>query len=123
MPGEPVPKGRPRFAVVRGRAMAFTPDKTRVWEETIRVHALKAFVHCPWRKELQGDYGLHVVVRTSQKGKRRGDLDNHAKAASDSLNDVLFDDDSSVSTLLVQFDEAKDGDVGIWVRVWKKDRG
>lgn len=32
IPGEPVAKGRPRLAVVRGRAMAYTPGKTAKWE-------------------------------------------------------------------------------------------
>jgi Holliday junction resolvase RusA-like endonuclease len=39
VPGAPVPKGRPRLSTFGGHARAFTPAKTRRYEDLIRLEA------------------------------------------------------------------------------------
>lgn len=58
IPGEPIGKGRPRAAVVAGRVRAYTPKKTRSYEEgAARVLAAR------WgRAPLRGPVRLYVTA-------------------------------------------------------------
>ena len=55
IPGEPVAKGRPRFA----NGHAFTPNKTRAYEEIVRLHAMQAM---RGKKMLTGPIGILVTA-------------------------------------------------------------
>lgn len=108
VPGEPVAKGRPRIGNVRGRAMAFTPAKTRSYENEIRHYAKEA-----WGDKIPLDglpLTLFVDVYRSipaslSKKKRelalsgvvrpltKPDCSNYGKSAEDALNSVIFRDD------------------------------
>jgi Holliday junction resolvase RusA-like endonuclease len=110
IPGEPVAKGRPRLGTVAGHAMAFTPAKTRRYEDIVRQTAVRE-----WNRPLLADTPLTLSVAffrqipksASKKVKEgmllgsirpigRPDLDNNVKAVIDALNGVVFYDDSAI---------------------------
>jgi Holliday junction resolvase RusA-like endonuclease len=108
--GHPVAKGRPRFT---RSGIAFTPAKTRRWEDDARMVAREAMgerepisgpLRCSvrsyfvppaswpqWKRQAAID-GL--VAHTA-----RPDGDNLAKAAKDALNGVVWRDDAQVVQL------------------------
>lgn len=108
VPGEPVAKGRPRIGLVRGHAMAFTPQKTRAYENEIRHYAKEA-----WGDKIPLDgLALKLIVDVyrsipasmpkkkvalAQQGIVRPltkpDCSNYGKSAEDALNSVIFRDD------------------------------
>lgn len=112
IPGEPVAKGRPRFA----NGHAFTPNKTRAYEEIVRLHAMQAM---RGKKMLTGPIGIRVtayfsIPKNFTKTKReqaisgalrhtkKPDWDNVGKIVSDALNGVVFSDDAKVSRAIVE---------------------
>jgi Holliday junction resolvase RusA-like endonuclease len=116
IPGAPVAKGRPKLSTRGGIARAYTPAKTRRYEDLIRCEAA----------ELMGDRApldepVSVVVtayvappKSLSKKKRadaldgllkpvtRPDLDNYSKAALDGCNAIIYRDDSLVTDLIVR---------------------
>lgn len=107
VPGEPVPKARPRVT----RQGAYTPRKTLVYEarvaqawyeqsgfkmpdDTALVATIHAYFPIPQsyrkgkRERLKGEYH-----------KKRGDLDNVVKSVLDALNGRAFKDDSAVAII------------------------
>jgi crossover junction endodeoxyribonuclease RusA len=95
VPGEPVPKGRPRLG--KG-GNVYTPKKTKAYERKVALIATIAR-QSAHRKPFTGPVGISVVLRF--KTKRRIDLDNCLKALMDSLNGVLYADDSQVMEMQV----------------------
>lgn len=105
--GEPVGKGRPRFARATGRA--YTPSGTRSYESALRYAAQKAM---DGRRPIEGPVGLSMLaafpVPASWSKKRRDeaiagkirpcvkpDMDNIIKQI-DSFNMVVWMDDKQV---------------------------
>jgi crossover junction endodeoxyribonuclease RusA len=87
VPGEPVPKGRPR--VYRGRGV--TPKRTRDAEERVA----KAFrLRYPRGQPLTGP----VIIRAEYWMSKRGhpDWDNLAKLTTDALNGLAYEDDAQI---------------------------
>jgi Holliday junction resolvase RusA-like endonuclease len=111
--GAPVPKGRPRsFVTDGGRIGHYTPSKTHLYEEMVRLSGLSAMNRGGWRK-LLGAVDLTVVfvmpIPKSWNAKRqeaaragqivptgKPDLDNLIKAVKDGLNGVVWHDDAQV---------------------------
>ena len=111
VPGDPVPKGRPRVTTRGGFARTYTPKKTRDYEARIRAAAVEAMAGRPptlapveveigayfgvpkswpdWKKRL---FGFGESIGHAM----RPDLDNVIKAALDALNGVAFADDAQV---------------------------
>lgn len=108
IPGEPVPKGRPKFT---SQGHAYTPKRTKDYESLVKQHIM-----------LQGgypvDYPVEVTIRIYKsipkswsKAKKalaikgeirptvRPDIDNYVKALLDASNGLLFKDDSLVVEL------------------------
>lgn len=87
VPGEPVPKGRPR----RGRnGNWYTPPTTREYEERVAWHA-RAVGHG------FGRLAVSVTVHFYLSGNRKGDGDNYLKAVMDGLQKGgVIDDDATV---------------------------
>jgi crossover junction endodeoxyribonuclease RusA len=81
--GDPVAKGRPRFA--RG-GHAYTPKRTADAEREIKAIAQEIFY-----KPRETPVGMQMTFYC--KTKRRTDGDNLAKLVSDALNGVAFVDD------------------------------
>lgn len=111
IPGEPVAKGRPRFA----NGHAFTPNKTRVYEEIVRLHAMQAM---RGKKMLTGPISIRVtayfpIPKSFTKTKKeqaisgalrhtkKPDWDNVGKIVSDALNGVVYPDDAVIADATV----------------------
>lgn len=91
--GEPRAKGRPRFA----NGHAFTPKGTRFAEENL---AWEAKI----RHRTATNAPLQVHLDFFMSSKRRVDTDNLAKLVLDSLNGVVWADDSQIRELRVRRD-------------------
>jgi Holliday junction resolvase RusA-like endonuclease len=116
VPGVPVAKGRPRLTVRGKIARAYTPAKTRAYEDAVRIEALAAM---GGRPVVTGAVTLCVTAyvpmpqrlsKAEKEAAREGilkpstrpDADNYAKAALDGCNGILFHDDSQVTDLIVR---------------------
>lgn len=94
---EPVPKERPR--VYRGRA--FTPKRTRDWEEIVRRAAYDTALFDPPFGFIKLYGPLSVEIDVVRGTCRRVDLDNLVKAILDGLNKSgIWLDDSQVHRLV-----------------------
>ncbi len=92
IPGNPVPKGRPRV----GRGWVHTPARTRQAEERIRAYARKAGV----RRPLQGQVQLDVAFY--REDASRTDADNLLKLLLDACNGIVWRDDAQIVALSVR---------------------
>jgi len=111
--GEPVGKGRPRFARQGGFVKAYTPAKTAKWEDVVRDHARQAMgmseplegplalsvrvwkgIPASWSKKKQHDAEMNEIRPIGKP-----DIDNYVKAVMDAGNGVLWKDDSQVVEL------------------------
>ncbi len=111
--GEPCAQGRPRTAVIKGRARVFDPKKSRSWKAEARQAMVLQGVHTLLFPD--GPVEVHVTaVFTCPKGDERKreprprrrhakkpDGENVAKAVLDAATGVLWRDDSQVSDLFV----------------------
>lgn len=94
---KPTPKARPRFS--RGRV--YTPKKTKQFESTIKLLAQMNYKAPPC------DGALECHVKFIFKNKKiqthhtkKPDLDNVLKSLFDSLNGIVWKDDSQVINVL-----------------------
>ena len=98
IPGEPVPKYRPRFVKASGRA--YPVRKCREAEQAIAwaARAFRAILHT-------GPVGLTIRFYCSKHRRgRKPDLDNLIKLVKDGLNQVVYEDDSQVVSLYATVD-------------------
>jgi Holliday junction resolvase RusA-like endonuclease len=115
--GPPVPKGRARMTTIGGHARAFTPAKTRRYEDLIRLEAgrvmegrvqlqgatrvtIRAFMQTPQaiaKHKIKGPSAEAGVIRPIT----RPDCDNFAKVI-DALNGIVWRDDCQVVELTVE---------------------
>jgi len=114
IPGAPVAKGRPRIGTdMGGHACAFTPAKTRSYENLIKLAAGEAMNGgAPIDGPLNVAITVYLPIPKSWSKKKtmaaelghehptsRPDVDNFIKAALDGLNKIVFGDDSQVVQL------------------------
>lgn len=99
IPGQPRPKGRPRFSKA---GHTYTPAVTRKYEQLVRVEGMKALTQ--WRSENQarhwnatGPFSLSAFLFMGDKRAR--DIDNCLKAITDGLNGLLYDDDKQLDEI------------------------
>jgi Holliday junction resolvase RusA-like endonuclease len=115
VPGQPVGKGRPKFAR-RGNFMtAYTPEKTASYENLVKVKAQEAMQE---RALVEGavsvEIKLHVMIPESWSKKKqqaaishhvlptsKPDADNVIKGIFDALNGIVWRDDKQVVDLTV----------------------
>ena len=94
VPGDPVPKGRPRVAVTAaGKVRPYTPKRTREYEDAIGN---------AWIGEGPRPPQFSGAVRVSIRVRERvypSDLDNYVKAVLDALNGLAWADDRQVEVL------------------------
>lgn len=116
IPGIPVAKGRPKLSTAGKFVRAYTPAKTRRYEDLIRCEAAGAMGDRPPLDEaVSMVVTAYVAMPKSLKGKKRQDAidgilkpctrpdaDNYAKAALDGCNAIIFRDDSCVTDLIVR---------------------
>jgi Holliday junction resolvase RusA-like endonuclease len=107
VPGNPVPKGRPRL----GRGHTYTPKRTQEAENVVRSVAQLAEViplvdsivmtldfFLPIPKQWSKAKTQSAMIGTIRPG--RPDLDNLAKTVMDALNEIAFADDSQIVELI-----------------------
>lgn len=93
VPGEPVPKGRPRFA---RNGHVYTPSETVAYEETIGWKFRETYTGSPF----EGPVRVTVIVREcNRRAVHQGDLDNYVKVALDALNGLAWADDRQVVSI------------------------
>ena len=99
--GNPIPKDRPRVILRGNKAHAFTPAKTRRWEQEVAQAARLAMGD---REPLAGD--ICVLLSFYRADARRADLDNLAKAVLDAIQaganspgGIVFEDDAQIVEL------------------------
>ena len=116
IPGVPVAKSRPRLSTRGGFARAYTPAKTRHYEDMIRCEAANAMGNrAPLDEPVSVMITAYVAPPKSLSKKRRQealdgilkpvtrpDLDNYAKTGMDGCNAIVFRDDSLVTDLIVR---------------------
>jgi Holliday junction resolvase RusA-like endonuclease len=85
VPGQPKPKGRPRFA--RGRI--YSPSGPE--EKRLREHIRMQMVH---KDAYEVDVALKVTFY--REDKRRVDLDNMVKLLTDAMNGLVYVDDVQI---------------------------
>lgn len=115
VPGAPRGKGRPRTAVIAGRAQIYTDSKTRSEEGAVRTFASAAM---QGKKPFDGAVILRICAyrampasfserkrAAAERGEiipiTRPDWDNYGKLASDALNGLVIRDDSQVVTAVI----------------------
>lgn len=103
VPGEPVPKGRPRALIRQGEsgkpfAQIYTPVETRAFEKRVATAAQFAVNRAGWTWGEKDRFTLHVEVYRTYEGKG-GDLDNYIKAVQDALNKIAYPDDGRIRSL------------------------
>tara|TARA_Y100000588_G_scaffold209311_1_gene223161 strand:- start:245 stop:592 length:348 start_codon:yes stop_codon:yes gene_type:complete len=111
IPGRPQAKQRPR----KGRNGRFyTPAATKAYEKKVAQIALEARQQCR-QSPLKGPVRLKLIVCKDyvnvdilphKTGTRHGraDLDNIVKAVADGLEGILFENDSQITHLEVNFE-------------------
>jgi Holliday junction resolvase RusA-like endonuclease len=92
VPGDPIPKGRPRFT---RSGHAYTPARTRNAEKAIAVLALQAMRKHGSKQPSCGPVALSISFYV----RRDADIDNLVKLVSDALNRIAYNDDRQVMAL------------------------
>jgi Holliday junction resolvase RusA-like endonuclease len=111
--GEPVGKGRPRFAKRGSFVSTYTPQKTKTYEDEIRMMAraamgsnelldtpvtvaiyIRASIPTSFSKQKRKD-ALEGILKPTKKP----DIDNIAKCFLDAMNGIVYLDDKQVVNL------------------------
>lgn len=101
--GEPVAKGRPRFAGKR----AYTPIKTKDYEKRIVSEAMNMGVcqiNDPVFLTIRAFFPMSIAAakRGDTHHTKRPDLDNIIKIVGDALNGIAWKDDSQIVGVLAE---------------------
>lgn len=115
--GEPVGKGRPRFARQGNYVRTYTPDKTVIYENLVKI----MYKSAARGKRFEEGTPLSLAVnayfgipKSTSKKKRqemidgiikplkKPDMDNIVKIIADSLNGVAYHDDTQIVICCVQ---------------------
>ena len=134
--GEPVGKGRPKITTRGKYAHAYTPKKTKEFEENIRFEFMASTSErmpvypkdMPVKIEME--FGFEVPKSYSQKKRRacllgqvqhtkKPDADNIAKAVCDALNGYAFEDDSQI--VFMQLEKVYAEEPYVEVRIYPRD--
>lgn len=119
VPGEPVAKGRPRAAVVSGKARMYTPAKTQGYEAQVKWFATQAMKSVdsamsmvlakhPVSLTVRAVFGIPkswtkrriaACLETPEFCVKRPDSDNVIKIIGDALNGIVWVDDSQVARI------------------------
>ncbi len=116
IPGQPVAKGRPRFARRGNFVTTYTPEKTVNYEKLVKIAAAKAMNgKSPSDRPIDLEIELHMQIPVSWSKTRKDcalnglirhtkkpDIDNLVKSVKDGCNGVVWIDDSQVVSLVVR---------------------
>lgn len=121
--GKPVPKGRPR-AIVRGRfATFYTPKRTREWETSVRQQIKEVMDKYKMYTMIPKPKAVYVDIVFDYTKSIRGDLDNLGKCVLDAMNQLVFEDDSQISTLHISKRKSTKDEVVVmvWIPILNED--
>ena len=111
--GNPTGKGRARMT---RNGHAFTPEKTRAYEKSLRLAYLEAVKGQPYEKGVplkMSVYCGYPIPKSDSKKNRlnkicgltkptvKPDLSNCLKAIEDALNEVAYYDDAQITTITI----------------------
>jgi Holliday junction resolvase RusA-like endonuclease len=110
IPGQPVAKGRPKFARRGANVVAYTPQKTASYENLVKLVAAVAMKGSdPTGRPVRLTVALTLQVPASWSNKRRAlalagairatkkpDADNVLKGIKDGCNGIVWRDDAQV---------------------------
>ena len=118
VPLAPFGKSRPRFSIRAGRTVAYTPEKTRIGERTIRTYARRAMGDrypfargVPLSVEIVANFPIpksytkkrHFdCVNKDELPTKKVDIDNICKGVLDAMNEAVFWDDAQVVKLVAK---------------------
>lgn len=114
VPGKIIGKGRPRVNTTT--AIAYTPTRTREYEELVKQYFIMKYRGI---KPLEGRLNIEIIAyfgiskNANKKEKsqmiensispcKKPDIDNIAKIILDSLNKLAFNDDNQITKLSVE---------------------
>ena len=63
IPGEPCAQGRPRFAVIKGHAVAFDPAKSKNYKNFVKMLAVQEMAEQEWR---YNEFPLKIYIHVLQ---------------------------------------------------------
>lgn len=130
VPGEPVAKGRPRFARRGNFVSTYTPTKTKDYEAKVRGLAMEAMQgRSPLDTPILAVIKICMPVPVSYSKARRQacldtrelptkkpDWDNVAKAITDSLNGIVYVDDSQIVSVYITKRYGTEAGVDVTIR-------
>ena len=128
--GDPVGKGRPRFARVGNFVKTYTPQKTVSWEESIGFAAKLAMgssepvktpvsIYIYIRSPIPKSYSKkrrEACLSHSERPTKKPDWDNVSKSVCDAINGIVYDDDTQVVDAFVTKFYAEESGVEVLVR-------
>lgn len=110
--GNPVPAGRPRFAVIKGHAIAYLDKKTKAGLNDFKLQALQYKPAEPLTGPLSVTISVYRKIPKSFSKKKhelaeggkinpisRPDLDNYIVLCFNSMSGIFFADDSQICQL------------------------
>jgi Holliday junction resolvase RusA-like endonuclease len=116
IPGQPVAKGRPKFARRGAHVVAYTPAKTASYENLVKLAASEAMCGIgPTARPVALSVTLNLQVPASWSNKRRAaavagticatkkpDADNVLKGIKDGCNGIVWADDAQVVRIMIE---------------------
>lgn len=116
IPGQPVAKGRPKFARRGAHVVAYTPAKTASYENLVKLAAAEAMRGVePSARPVALSVTLNLQVPASWSNKRRAaavagticatkkpDADNVLKGIKDGCNGIVWADDAQVVRIVLE---------------------
>lgn len=130
VPGEPVGKGRPRFDTRGKYARAYTPQKTRDYENFVRMcWKLQSGNSFPkgtaLRMEIRAYFSIPKSLSKKKQAELRGkphtkkpDSDNVVKCVVDSGNGFIYHDDSQISEMVISKKYSENPRVEVYITEW-----
>lgn len=116
IPGQPVAKGRPRFARRGNYVQTYTPAKTLSYERLVAYSASQAMKsRNPSLNAVSLKMTMNLSIPSSWSEKRKQlarngelfpltkpDIDNCVKCINDGMNGIVFKDDSQIVDVIVK---------------------
>lgn len=116
IPGQPVAKGRPKFARRGAHVVAYTPAKTASYENLVKLAATTAMYGTqPTGAPVALSVTLNLQIPASWSKKRRAaaaagsiyatkkpDADNVLKGIKDGCNGIVWTDDAQVVRIMIE---------------------
>lgn len=118
---KPVPKGRPRVGKWGG---VFTPKETRNFEKLVGDWVKAIYTKKPTEKALKVNISFYFKRAKSNTKKfhtQKPDLDNVAKAILDSIEGIIFVNDSQIIELNLDKYFADYVNEGFTISIWEQE--